>query len=190
MNISTDEHNKLYKRAIALVGFTSNLVPPVRLSLIAKWKVRRGLKLLQRVVELKPDNWAALWVMGKAYQATNDGVNALGAFERSFAINPQHADIAREASISAMECARFDVAMHFAESAVKLRLDDPGLRANLALALLLSQNPQAAKVQVDEALTMDQNDHTTIAIQKVIDQVLSGARSCPSSTQELFARAG
>lgn len=34
---AADEHNKLYKRAIALAGFTGNLVPPARLSFIARW---------------------------------------------------------------------------------------------------------------------------------------------------------
>jgi len=187
MDSTSAEHNRLYERAVELAGFTAKLVPPIRLSWLAKWKVRRGIKLLERVVEIKPDNWAALWVMGKAYQATNESAKALQSFERSFAINPQHADIAREASISAMECDRLDAAIQFAQRAVQLRLDDPGLRANLALALLLSQDPRAAKIHVEQALAADPTDRVTLAVRKIIDQVISGARPCPSRTRELFS---
>jgi tetratricopeptide (TPR) repeat protein len=132
MKSDVDEHNALYERATALVRFTTTIVPPVRLSWFQRWKVRRGIRLLERVVQLNPENWAALWVMGKAHQAIGDSERALDAFSKSHLINRDNPDVVREASISAMECERHDVAIAFAERAMTLNPSDSGLRANLA----------------------------------------------------------
>jgi tetratricopeptide repeat protein len=179
------KHDALYKRATALLGFATRMVAPVRLSLMQKWRVRRGLGLLRKVLSIRPTSWTALWMMGKALQALGKHAEALDAFSRSYSINPRHPDVAREASISAMECSKYDEAQSFAEKAMQLRPEDPGLLANLALVMLLRQDPHAAKEQVERAYAADPQDRITRTIRQLVDEVIAGTRTCPRHTQEL-----
>ena len=180
------KHDDLYKRAIADLEFAMQLVPPVRPSLMQKWRIRRGLGHLSKALAIRPTNWAALWVKGKALQALGRNAEALEAFSKSHSINPQHPDVVREASISAMECSNYEDARVFAEKAVQIRPEDPGLLANLALVLLLAQDPRAAKVQVERAYAADPQDRITRTVRKIIDEVIAGTRPCPRHTHELF----
>ena len=180
------EHDALYERAIALLGFTGRLVPPVRLSLVQKWRVHRGLRLMRKVLSIRPDNWAALWTLGKALQVSGDSTEALDAFSKAYSINPSHADVAREASISAMECGRHDAAQTFAEKAVQLRPDDAGLLANLALVSLLKHDLAAAREQVERAYLANPDDRITQAIRRVVTEVISGSRPRPNHVRDLM----
>jgi hypothetical protein len=179
------KHDEYYKRAIEQLKFAMTLVPPIRLSLLQKWRIRRGLGAMRKALAIRPDNWAALWTMGKALQVTGKNAEAMDVFSRSHSINPQHPDIAREASISAMECSRFDRARSFAEAAVQLRPEDPGLMANLVLVLLLAQDARAAKSQIERAFAADPKDRITRAIRQIVDEVIAGSRPCPRHTREL-----
>jgi len=123
--------------------------------------------------------------MGKAYQAAGDSEKALDAFSKSHLIEPDNPDVAREASISAAECAKLDLVIAFAERASSLDEADPGLRANLALAYLLSQKPQIAKVHIEAAYAKDPADQITVGVCTVIDDVLAGKRACPRHSWEV-----
>ena len=180
------QHDEHYKRASELLKFSMSLVPPVRLTLMQKWQIRRGLSSMRKALAIRPNNWAALWIMGKALQVAGKNAEALDAFARSHSINPQHPDIAREASISAMESSKFDVARSFAEAALQLKPEDPGLMANLALVLLLAQDPRAAKSQIERAIAADPKDRITRAIRQIVDEVIAGSRPCPRHTSELY----
>jgi Tfp pilus assembly protein PilF len=143
---------------------------------------------LERVLQINRENWNALWVMGKAYQAAGESEHALAAFaafSRSHLINPANPDVAREASISAMECSKYDVAIRFAERASSQNECDPGLRANLALAYLLSEKPEMAKMHIEHAYAKDPNDQITRAVRWVIDDVIAGKRTCPRHRRDV-----
>ena len=187
MTVPTNEHNRRYERAVALLEFATRLTPPVQLSILQKWNVWRGLRQLDRVIELKPDNWAALWIRGKALQVAGRSRESLDAFARSHAINPTHPDIAREASISAMDAGQPDVAIRYTEKVAELRPEDAGLKANLALALLLSNWPVEAKRQISRAVEMDPADRISRSIEKAIDAVIAGFHPCPKNMTELYA---
>ena len=179
------EHNNLYRRALELVEFTTTIVPPAQVSGFKMRQVRRGIRLLGRVMELNPENWAALWLMGKAYQALGDSGKALDAFSKSHSINPTNSDVAREASISAMENSQNDVAIEFAERAVQLDPVDSGLRANLALMHLFAQQLQSAKAQIEQAYAIDPDDQINHNLRKLINDVIQGRRSCPRNRREV-----
>ncbi len=181
----TDEHDVFYSRALELVQFTTTMVAPAQVSGFKRGKVRRGIRLLDRVMELNPENWNALWVMGKAYQALGDSSKALASFTMSHSINPNSPDIAREASISAIESSQNDVAIAFAERAVQLDPDDPGLRSNLALMYLFGQQLQLAEAQIEQAYAKDPFDKITLNVRKLIKDVLNGRRSCPRNRREM-----
>lgn len=185
MSHDVDEHNALYKRAVDLLRFTTAIVPPARLSWFQRRHVRQGIQLLERVLQMNPENWAALWVMGKAYQAVGESEQALDAFSRSHVIKRDNPDVAREASISAMECLKHDVAIEFAECAVRLNEADPGLRANLALAYLFAGKPEIARTHIERAYAEDPNDQVTSGVRRVIGDVIAGKRSCPRHSRDV-----
>lgn len=188
MRRNVDEHNALYKRAVDLLRFTTTMVPmvpPAQLSWFQRRRVRQGIQVMQRVLQINPENWSALWVLGKADQAAGESEHALDAFSKSHLINPENPDVAREASISAMECSRHDVALQFAERALSLNEGDPGLRANLALVYLFSQKPDIAKVHIEHAYAKDPNDQITCDVRQLIDEVITGKRSCPRRSRDV-----
>jgi len=141
--------------------------------------------MLQRVVEINPDNWAAHWVIGKTHQALGKAELALESFSRSRNLKPDHPDVAREAAISAAECRRPELAVEFEQAALVLNPDDAGLQPNLALAHLFCGQPDVARRALDSALSRDPEDAISLSISRVIDDVLSGARTCPRHRSEI-----
>jgi tetratricopeptide (TPR) repeat protein len=137
------------------------------------------------VVRINPGNWAAMWLLGKIYQRFDDYPSALGWFARAHRVNLDHPDVAREASIAAMESGRPREAVAFCERAIEANPDDPGLRANRALALLFSDRPADAQAAVAEAMRRDPDDEVTALVARTIDEVLSGERPCPHHIRDL-----
>lgn len=61
-----------------------------------KSDIAEGIRLLKIVMQSNPNNWSAVWQIGKGYQAVGDHFSAYKSFKRAYEINPQHNDIARE----------------------------------------------------------------------------------------------
>src|SRR2546423_11359240 len=59
-------------------------------------KLRRALRLLDRVLELKPESWSTMWVMAKVHQRLGDLTTAFACMERAYQVNPSQLDVARE----------------------------------------------------------------------------------------------
>ncbi len=99
MGDAATEHDRLYLAATALLKRDNivTLTPPVSLGWFVRRRIRKAIRLLNQVVELNPDNWAALWVTGKAHQALGENELALDSFSRSRLLNENHPDVAREA---------------------------------------------------------------------------------------------
>jgi len=186
---ASDEHNRLYLEATALLKRDRivELTPPVSLGWLVRRRVRRAISLLEKVVALSPGNWAALWVMGKSYQALGEHTEALSCFSKSRLLNDQNADVAREAGISAMECDRPELAVQFTRAALKISPGNAGLLANLALAHLFAGEPKAAREVLNASLESDPNDRITRAISKVVDEVIAGKRRCPRRSADILS---
>jgi Flp pilus assembly protein TadD len=137
------------------------------------------------VVEINPENWAAMWLLGKIYQRLEDFDRSLKWFSRAHRVNPDQPNVAREAAISALELGRPEQAIAFCERAIEAKPDDAGLRGNLALALLFSNRPDEARTVAGEALRRDPTDEITTRIARIIDDVLGGSRPCPHHVRDL-----
>ncbi len=148
-------------------------------------QLRRGIDLLNQVLQINPHNWAAMWLLGKCYQRMRDNEMALDFFARAHAIKSDQPDIAREASIAAMELRRPLDAVGFCERAIEANPNDSGLRANLALALLFSGQAERAQQVARDALRRNPRDDITLRIAKVCREVLSGTRVCPRHVSDL-----
>jgi len=181
------EHNRLYVAATNLLDEDRVLVLPLPASLdeVAQSRVRKAIALLERVMDLDSENWAALWVMGKAYQGLGEHELALDCFTRARFLQGDQPQVAREAGISAMECGRADVAIEFTSAALALSPDDAGLRANLGLAYLFAGQPECARQLIDSALKEKPDDEITRGISSIVDDVLTGKRPCPRSRSDI-----
>src|SRR5258708_18901573 len=146
------EHDRLFKKAAAIVEGEIPLLGqpdmPAPDWLMAR-KLKHALVLFERVLEMNPENWSAMWFIGKLHQRFRHKAEALSWFERSYHVNPSQPDVAREASLCAMEVGYHDMAIVFARRATHIEPTNPGLHANLALAYLLAGRVTHAETAVD-----------------------------------------
>ncbi len=181
------EHDRLFREASGLVYPLIEIHgrESLEFNSDARDKMRRGIELLDQVLQINPHSWPAMWLLGKCYQRRREYEAALDFFTRAHAIKSDQPDVAREAAIAAMELRRPLDAVGFCERAIAANPDDPGLRANLALALLFSGQVDKAQDVADDACTRNPADEITARIAIVCRQVRSGTRACPRHVSDL-----
>jgi Flp pilus assembly protein TadD len=108
-------------------------------------------------------------------------------FEGAYQINPSQPDIAREASVCAMELGRHDAAITFAHRAIQIEPANPGLHANLALAYLLAGHISDAQTSIERALSADPKDAISQTIQAMTQHFAVNGRTPPTTTPALLA---
>ena len=141
--------------------------------------------MFDRVLALKPNNWSAMWVVGKVQQRLGDEAAALNWFEKSWQAHPSHPDVAREASLSAMHLGRSNLAIVYAHHAAQLDPQSAGLQANLALAYLLAGQLQQAQTNIDLSLKADPADPISKSVQAIIKHFASTRQPPPKTLQDL-----
>ena len=180
-------HDDSYRRACGLIEglILTHGQDPGELEPDSRKRLDDAIPLLGEVARINPSNWAAMWLLGKVYQRLGDGEATLEWFARAHRVNPTHEDVAREASIAAMEAGRPEEAIPYCERAIESDPDEPGLRSNLALALLFSGRPRDAQAVAAEALRRDPSDAIIRTIVGIIDEVIAGARPCPRHVRDV-----
>ncbi len=158
---------------------------PRRPGLIARWKLRSAIRDFTRVLEINPENHAAMWALGKIHQRLESDAKALSWFEHALGCNPRHPDYAREAALSALQLGDAQRAIRYSNAATSLRPDDHGLVANLALAHLIAGDPASALTRAEEASRRAPHDDISAHVLSVVRQVLAGRRPCPRSLRDL-----
>ncbi|MFZ0700525.1 MAG: tetratricopeptide repeat protein [Candidatus Acidiferrales bacterium] len=184
-----EEHNRLYKEAVEIVGseiiIDGHPQAPESSSSVRS-KLDNALQLFSRVIDLNPDNWSAMWFVGKIHQRYGDQSAALEWFARAHDLSAGQVDVLREASLCAMELGRSKEAISYASSALRVRPGDAGLQANLALAFLLAGRLDEAKQSIEKAKVEDPADPIARTLSEMINHffVASLVRP-PSTTKEL-----
>jgi tetratricopeptide (TPR) repeat protein len=180
-------HDRLYDEARARIEglILIHGQQPEELDEDGRRRLEDAIAQLREVVEINPENWAAMWLLGKVYQRLEDYDQGLQWFARAHRVNPDQPDVAREAAIAAMDLGRPEEGLPYCERAVESRPDDPGLRANLALALLFAGRPAEARTAAEDALRRDPDDEITAQIVRIIGDVLDGRRPCPRHIRDL-----
>jgi tetratricopeptide (TPR) repeat protein len=183
-----EEHNRASKAAAQLIEgeiIVHGSQPPSKYRRSVRLKLERALQLYARVLEINPSNWSAMWLVGKIHQRFGDNSTALAWFSRAHRINPLHADVAREASICAMALGRSEEAISYACVAMQSQPHNSGLQANLALAFLLADKLDDAKVTIEKAILSDPKDKMSQTIRNMVDHFIDGGKRPPSTTGEL-----
>jgi tetratricopeptide (TPR) repeat protein len=180
-------HDQLYKQACALIDGLILLhdEEPAELTAERRRRLHEAIPLFEEVVRINPGNWAAMWLLGKVCQRLEELERGLAWFARAHHINPGQPDVAREASLAAMDLGRPGEAVAFCERAVEALPDDAGLVANLALALLFSGKPVEAQEVAADALRRDPADAITAQLVTIIGEVVAGTRPCPHHMRDL-----
>src|SRR5205814_6656297 len=182
------EHNKLFEEASALVKDEIPLHDRPPLPQPGWWlrrRLRRALSLFERVLGLAPENWSAMWLVGKVHQRLGDGAAALSWLERAYQVNPSQPDVAREASLCAMDIGRGDTAVVYAHRATQIEPESAGLHANLALAYVLAGRIDEAQRNIESALAADASDTISQTIRAIIQHFATNGRAPPKTTAEL-----
>lgn len=185
---TADDHNRIYEEGCDLISPYMQLhgvdAPPTNTEK-AREELNRGISLLQKVVEINPENWSAYWVMGKGYQALSQPEHACNAFGKSFAIQKDNPDVAREYMLECLNLGRASAAIDAAQHGVGLSPDDAGLVANLALAYLVGGKTDDAVTTVDKSLQLAPHDEITQNLKAIILEVRDGKRPQPKSVRDL-----
>lgn len=187
----TLEHKRLYQEGSGLIAPYMQLVDrdsPPAASQTARGELERGIDLLNQAVAIYPANWAACWVIGKAYQALGDSENACEAFGKSFGLQKGNPDVAREYMFECLNLSRADKAIAAARHAVSLKPDDAGLLANLALALLIGGKLDEAADSITRAMAIAPHDEISQNLKVRIADVRCGRRPQPSKLADLNAK--
>jgi len=182
------EHNRAFQDAVAIIKDELLLHERKEMPAPGWWlrrKLNRALSLFERVLQLNPENWNAMWFMGKVRQRCGDDAGALSCFERAYQVNPSQPDVAREGALMAMQLGRHDAAIAFAHRAVQIEPTNPGLHANLALAHLLAGHFVEAQSAIDRALSIDPADSISKTIHSMIQHFAAYGRTPPNTTPEL-----
>jgi len=148
---------------------------------LCRRRLRKALEYLRQALQIHPQNWSAMWTMGKVYQRLRLQDQALGWFRQAHQIKPDQADIAREAGVAAIETGQGKLAVSFLTAAIAARPNDPGLVANLALAHLVNRDIDQAKSCAVQAVERDPHDEVSRSVLRTICEVEAGTRPIPSS---------
>lgn len=186
-DVSGSDHDTLYRRGVDLIQPHMLLVDR-KAAPRNDAEVRVGIACMDRVLDIDPSNWSALWIRGKAFQSLGQHEKAVESFRSAYRINAGQPDVAREFEEELLETEHFREAADIARAASDRSPRNAGLKANLALALLLSGDASSAQQAITEALRLDPTDPISKALARRIFEVASGARPQPKSLGELQRR--
>jgi tetratricopeptide (TPR) repeat protein len=149
-------------------------------------KIKEGIKYLNAVTKINPENWAAFWLKGKAYQALGSPQSAYNEFKKAFDIEKENPDVARELMIEALNLGKGEEGVEIAKHALELKPNNPGLMANLGLAYLINGEIDNAEDITRKAINLDPLDNINKQILYIIEEVKSGKRPQPKKYSDLM----
>ena len=186
-----DEHNRLWNEARGIVEADQLYarVPPFKPGFFLARKMRKAITLLDKALALHPNNATALWMQGKLLQLLGDFDASLDRLTKACLIDPNQGSFAREAGISATEAGKLDVAVFYAQEALKATPGDAGLRTNLAVAHLFAGNLAAAESEIRDARAAEPDDPITRSVWVLVREVAAGRMRRPTCTREIDSAA-
>ena len=179
-------HDALFKRGADLLDPYMDLTGRTSSKSSNKARdLRESIECFDRVLEIRADNWSALWMRGKAYQSAGSHRKARDSFVAAYALEKENPGVGQELVLELMETGEFAKAVEIATEVADAHPADAGLRANLAMALLLAGDVKTAKETVHAASIADPSDTVTSDLEQIIDDVLAGKRPRPTRPEEV-----
>jgi tetratricopeptide (TPR) repeat protein len=150
-----------------------------------RFKLRKAARMLEEVVRAYPESYSSMWMLGKIQERLENQEGYFTWLARSYETNPSQPDVAREASMAAMNLGRHDDAIAYAHRAAQVDPNDPGLKSNLALAYLLAGKTIQAQEPIAQALAANPTDKISQTVAEMIAHFASKGTTPPSTTQAL-----
>lgn len=190
-NLSEEQialHDESYKKAWSLISGEMRLAENAhtqKVGFFTRRKLNKAIALFEQTIQIKPDNWASMWALGKIYDRFGEDATAFDWLFKAHRIEPNNPDVAREAALSALNIGKNKEAIELTESALRLKPEDFGLVSNLALALLFYGRVDEAREKAKDAVEANPNDRISKDVLTLIEQVISGKRAQPKSVLKL-----
>lgn len=147
--------------------------------------LRAGIACLDRDITAYPSHWQAFWVRGKAYQALRDHTLARESLAAAYKLETSNSNVGRELMFELLALGLFADGAKVAVEVAQRAPQDAGLRANLALALVLAGDLPGAQEAITTALRLDPDDTISQALERRIGEIARGERPRPRSFQDL-----
>jgi tetratricopeptide (TPR) repeat protein len=129
-------HNQLYEQAYDLLR-GEILIDGQPLTshpgFLAKRRLHKAIALFETVLEMNPENWAAMFGMAKAHHRLGDKVRAFNLILEARHGNPSLSGFAREAGLVAFQLGRFREGVELTQAAIGTRPSDGSLYSNRRL---------------------------------------------------------
>ena len=173
-------HNRIYDQACDLVQ-RDILIDGQPLSakpgFFARLRLRKALRLFDEVLRLNPENWAAVFTMGKIHHRFGNHVLALELMLKAHRGIPSHSGLAREAGLVASQMGRHQEGIELTEEAIRLSPQDGSLYSNLGLMYLFSGVVPEAIRAFQRAVELEPNHAMTPRLLAVAKAVHGGSHA-------------
>jgi tetratricopeptide (TPR) repeat protein len=124
-DVTGADHDALFRRGADLISphmLLTDHEPAARNDA----EVRIGIACLDRVLQIDPSNWSALWIRGKAFQSLTEHGKAVESFRAAYRLQPEHEDVARELAAELLETQGFVEAVTIAREISTRHPQDAG----------------------------------------------------------------
>ena len=148
-------------------------------------KLKRAVKLFEKVLQLAPNHWNSMWILGKTVQRLGDERAAFDWFVKAWDQTPRNIDVAREAALSAMHLGLARHAIEYCEGALKLEPNDSGMICNLALALIHDGKPSEAVTKAKLAVDGNPKDTVSVNVLRLAQHIAQTNSACPRNSAEI-----
>ena len=183
-----NKYNSLVDSAWALIGEQLHLHDSTHLGkpgIFVRRRLTKAIRLFKQALGTNGDGWQSMWALGKIYQRLGDDREALSWFRRAFTINPKQPDVAREASLAAMNLGLGSEGVQFCLAAVDNEPNESGLVANLALAYLVNGDLPNALENAERAVREKPDDEMSRTVKEIIGKVARGYMPRPKRLVDL-----
>ncbi|WP_417388641.1 tetratricopeptide repeat protein [Gimesia sp.] len=184
------EHDRLYEEGVDLINPYIFIVgrdhQPADTER-ARDDLARGKDLLRQALKIDPGNGASWWIIGKAEQVLENTEAACDAFRKAYQLLQDNPDAPREYMFECLKLGRTRQAIAAARHARKLKPEDMGLVANLALALLIGGELEEAAEVIEVAVTGAPDDPINVNLQQRIAEVQAGTVPQPRNLADMDA---
>lgn len=148
-------------------------------------KLKRAVKLFEKVLDLTPNHWNSMWMLGKTVQRLGNERAAFDWFVKAWDQTPRSIDVAREAALSAMHLGLARHAIEYCEEALKLESKDSGMICNLALALIHDGKPSEAVAKAELAVDGNPKDTVSVNVLRLAQHLAQTNSPCPRNSAEI-----
>lgn len=184
--LTEENHNPYYLKGTKLIEPYMDLEgKSIIINSKAKDSITEGIRYLDAVTKINPNNFAAFWIKGKGYQSLKQHDSAYSQFDKSFEIKKDNPDVARELMIECLHLGKGKEAVNVSLHALSLDSSNAGLIGNLALAYLINGDTDLADKTIKKAMQTDPNDKINLKLSEIISEVISGKRKRPTKYDEI-----